>query len=110
VDLRVARVGEGRALLVRPPDGRRIAALGVGGEIKDVTVAAGAEQHGVCGVRLDLAGHHVARHDSAGAAVHHDQLQHLVAVEHLDLAEADLARQRLVGAEQQLLPGLAARA
>src|SRR2546426_10063433 len=28
---------------------------------------------------------------------------------HRDLAEADLARQRLVRAEQQLLPGLAAR-
>ena len=32
-----------------------------------------------------------------------------MAREHLDLAEADLPLQRLVGAEQQLLPGLAAR-
>ena len=46
--------------------------------------------------------------DAAGAAVHDDQLLHLVAGEHLDRAQADLALERLVGAQQQLLAGLAA--
>src|SRR3989441_6415362 len=41
--------------------------------------------------------------------VHHDDVEHLGARMHRDLAEADLARQRLVRAEQQLLPRLAAR-
>ena len=58
---------------------------------------------------LHLAGEQVARHDAARLAVHHDQVQHLGAREHLHLAGADLPFQRLVGAEQQLLARLAAR-
>ena len=57
---------------------------------------------------LDFAGDQVAGDDAARAAVDHDQVQHLGAREHLHLAGADLALQRLVGAEQQLLAGLAA--
>src|SRR5207248_2663004 len=44
-----------------------------------------------------------------GAAIHHNQVQHLGARKHLDGAEADLPFQRLVSAEQQLLAGLPAR-
>ena len=38
-----------------------------------------------------------------------DQLEHLCAREHFYAAEADLLRQGLIRAEQQLLPRLAAR-
>ncbi len=41
-------------------------------------------------------------------AVNHDEVEHLGAREHLHCAETDLAAERLVGAEQQLLAGLAA--
>ncbi len=109
MDLREARVREGRALLVGAPDRRGVAALGVRREIEDVAVAAGRQADRVAEVRLDFAGDHVAHDDAAGAAVHHDQLLHLVAGEHLDRAEADLPLERLVGAEQQLLARLAAR-
>ena len=108
MDLREAGVGEGRALLVGAPDRRGVAALGVGREVEDVAVAAGRQAHGVGQVRLDFARDHVAHDDAAGAAVDDDELQHLVAREHLDRAQADLALERLVGAEQQLLAGLAA--
>ena len=109
VNLGEAGIGEQRAALVRAPDGGGVAALGVGGEVVDVAVAAGAEHDGVGEVALDLAGDQVAGDDAARAAVDHDQVEHLGAREHLHLAEADLAFQGLVGAEQQLLPGLAAR-
>ena len=61
------------------------------------------------GVGLDGAGDHVAHHDAAGAAVRHHQVQHLVAREHRHPAEADLPLEGLVGAQQELLPGLSPR-
>ena len=108
VDLRVAGIGERRALLVGAPGGGDVAAVGVGREVKDVAVAAGGEHHGVGGVRLDLAGLEVARDDAARAAVDDDEVEHLAARVHLHAARPDLALQRLIGAEQELLAGLAA--
>ena len=88
--------------------GRRdVAGHGVGGQKKDVAVAAGAQHHGVARVALDLAGDEVAGHDAAGLAVDHHQVQHLPAGKHLHLAGGHLAHQGAVGAEQQLLAGLA---
>ena len=55
-----------------------VGALGVGGEIVDVAVAAGGQDHGVGHVRFDLAGDQVARDDAARVAVDHDQVEHLV--------------------------------
>ncbi len=109
MDLREAGIGEQRAALVRPPDGGGVGAFGVGGKVIDVAVAAGAEHHRVAQVRFDLAGHQVARDDAARVAVDHDQVEHLRAREHLHRAGADLPFERLVSAQQQLLPGLPAR-
>ena len=108
VDLGEARVREERAPPVRPPRGGHVAALGVGGEEEDVPVAAGRQHHRVRGVRADLAGREVAHHDAAGAPVLDHDVEHLGARVHLDRAEVDLTRQRLIRAEQQLLAGLAA--
>ena len=60
------------------------------------------------GVRAELAGEQVADDDAGAAAVDDDDVDELDAVAQLDVAEADLAGQLLVGAEQQLLAGLAA--
>ena len=57
---------------------------------------------------VGFAADHVPDDDAARPAVHDDELQHLVARVHLDLAEADLPLERLVGAQQELLAGLAA--
>ncbi len=86
VDLREAGIGEQRAALVRAPDGGGVAALGVGGKVEDVAVAAGGQHHRVGQVRFDLAGDQVARDDAARLAVDHDQVQHLGAREHLHRA------------------------
>ena len=53
-------------------------------------------------------GDQVAGDDAAGPAVDDDQVEHLGARVHLHVPGGDLPRQRLVGAEQQLLAGLAA--
>ncbi len=104
----IAGVGEERAALVRAPDGGDVGALGVGGEVVDVAVAAGAQDDRVGKVGADGAGDQVARDDAAGLAVDDDQVEHLGAGIHGDGAGVDLAFKRLVGAEQQLLAGLAA--
>ena len=56
----------------------------------------------------DLAAHEVAHDDAASPAVDDDEIEHLGARVHLHGPGVDLARQRLVRAEQQLLTGLAA--
>ena len=76
VNLREAGVGEVCAPAVGPPDGGRVAGLGVGGEVKDVAIAAGGQHDGVAGVRVDLAGSKVARDDAAGLAVDDDEVEH----------------------------------
>src|SRR6185369_12072202 len=91
VNLGVARIGEVRALLVRLPVGRDRATHGVGGEVEDVDVTAGAEADGIGSVGLQLAGDQVAAGYAAGNAVDHDQIEHLAAVVHLDRAELYLA-------------------
>ncbi len=108
VDLRVAGVGHVGALAVRPPGGGDVAAHGVGGEEEDVAVATTGQDDDVGEVGLDLAGDHVAHDDPPGPAVDDDQLDHLVAGVALDRAGGDLALERLVGADQQLLAGLPA--
>ena len=108
VDLGEARVGEVGAAPVGPPDRGGVGVHGVGRQVEDVAVAAGGQHHRVGEVGGDLAGDQVAGDDAAGPAVDHDEVEHLGARVHLDVARGDLPGQRLVGAEQQLLAGLAA--
>ena len=61
------------------------------------------------GMRLDVAGQQVAGDDSGATTVDHHGVDQLDAIEQPNPAEADLAGQLLVGAEQQLLSGLATR-
>ena len=109
VDLREARVRERRALPVRAPDRRRVGVAGVRREEEDVGVAARGEHDRVRGVGADLAGEQVARDDPARVAVGDDDVEELRAGVHRHRAGVDLPRERLVGAEQQLLAGLPAR-
>jgi hypothetical protein len=93
---------------VGPPDGCRVGVLGVGGQVEDVAVATGGQDDGVREVGVHPAGDQVPGDDAARPAVDHDQVEHLGARVHLDVARRDLAGERLVGAQQQLLAGLAA--
>ena len=107
VDLAEARVGEAGAPLVCTPGRGHVASLGVGREVIDVRVAAGREHDGVAGHRPDLSRDQVAYDDAAGAAVDDDDVQQLGAGVHAHPAVVDLACERRVRAQQQLLTGLA---
>jgi len=107
VDLGKAGIGEQRAFPVCPPSGGHVAAHRIGREVVDVAVPAGGQHHGVGEVGFDLAGDHVPDDHAAGLAVDDDQLQHLVPGVRSHGACGHLAFQGLVGAQQQLLPGLA---
>ena len=108
MDLRERRVREPGAALVRAIRRGDVAALRIGRQEVRVAVAAGREHHGMRGVRGDRPRDQIARDDPDGAAVVDDEIEHLVPREHRDLAGTDLALQRRVDAEQELLAGLAA--
>ncbi len=108
VDLRVTRIGERRAALVRAPDRRDVRSLGVGREEEDVAVSARAKNDRVGEVRLDRAGDHVACDDAARPPVHDDDIEHLGAREHRHAALGDFLLERLIRTQQQLLAGLPA--
>ncbi len=109
MNLREARIRERRTALVRAPDCGRVGSLRVRRQVEDVSVAAGAEHHGIGGVRLDRTRDEIARHDSPRAAVDHDDVEHLGARIHPDHTGPDLSLEGLVRAEEQLLSGLTAR-
>ena len=56
----------------------------------------------------DFAGDQIARDDSLGVAIDQDEVEHLGLRKHLHGAGGDLAAERLISAEQELLAGLAA--
>jgi hypothetical protein len=107
VDLRVAGVGEVGALAVRAPGGGDVGRHRVGRQEEDVGVPAGAEHDRMRRVTFDRTRDEVAGDDPHRPAVHDDELEHLGVGHQLDGPGRDLAHQRLVGAEQQLLAGLA---
>ena len=107
VDLSEGEVGQVGAFAESLDGGGTVAAHGVGGEEEGTAVTAGGENHGVCGVALDLAGDEVAHDHTACAAVDDDDVEHLAAHEALDGAFLDLTVQRGVGAKEELLAGLA---
>ena len=111
MDLHVSRVGEIRALAVAGDGSGAVAAHGVGRKEVCVAVSAGGHYHCVCGETLELARHKVLGDDTACAlhtvlVLDEDHVMHLIAVVALHLAELDLAVERRIGAEQQLLAGL----
>ena len=60
-------------------------------------------------MRLDCAGRQIAHDDAARLPVDDDEIEHLAPRKQLHGAGTDLTHQRLIGTEQQLLAGLAAR-
>src|ERR1700722_14695187 len=108
MDLGIARVGKECSTLVSAPDGSHIGALGIGGEIVDVAIAAGAQDDRVGKVGGDGAGDQVTGDDAASLSVDDDEVEHLRARMHSHGAGVDLAFEGLVGAKQKLLTGLAA--
>ena len=103
MNLREARIREERAALVRAPGGRHVRVHGVGRQVVDRAVAAGAEQHRLAVVPFELAGDEVSRDDAARLAVDDDQVEHFARGNSVTVAGVDLSQHRLIRAEQQLL-------
>ena len=106
VDLREARVCEYGAFLIALPCGRAVRVHRVGRQEEDVAVSARSHDDRMGAETLDLARHQIARDDTPGLAIDHDQLEHLVAGIAFDGSGGDLTVQRGIGAQQQLLSGL----
>ena len=100
MDLRVAGIGKGRTTLEGAPCRGDIAASGIGGEVEGRAVAAGAEEDGVGGVALDLAGQEVAGDDALCVAVDQHNIEHFRVLVHGDASKADLVAESGVGTEK----------
>jgi hypothetical protein len=108
VNLRVARVGEQGAFLGGAPSSGDVAAHRVGRQVEDVSVSAGGQDDRIGCVGFDFSRHQIPRHDSAGVPIDGDQVEHVVAREHFDVARGNLGRVSRVRPNQELLAGLAA--
>ena len=109
MNLRETGVREGRAALMRAPDGGAVRPLGVGRKIKNVAVAAGCQYHRVCDVGFYFPGDEIAGDDTTRAPVDHHKIQHFGARQHLDASGIHLSFESLICPQQELLSRLPAR-
>src|SRR5690242_12393400 len=109
MDLRETRIGECGPAFICAPDSRRVAVLCIGRKIKHICIAARREHYGVGYIGFDSAGHEISRHNAACMAVDHYEIEHLGARVHLDVSGGNLALERLIRTEQELLSCLSAR-
>ena len=107
VYLYITGVGEGGATTVADPRSTSVAIHGVGGKVVDIAVATSGHHHGMGGVAFQLTRDEVADDDTAGTAVDHHQIHHLMTLVQHHGAAGNLATQGTVGSQQQLLTRLA---
>ena len=107
VYLHIGGVSKVGALAVASHGGAHVASHSVGREEIGVAIATGGDNHSMGGKALELAGDEVPGDDAACATVDNHHVVHLVAVVALHVAHLDLAVERRVGTQQQLLAGLA---
>ena len=106
VNLSESEVGQVCAFLEGLYGGRAVAAHGVGRQEECTAITTGGKYYGMSGVAFDFAGDEVTHDDTAGAAVDDNYIEHLAAHEALHCALLNLAVERRVCAQQQLLAGL----
>ncbi len=111
VDLRVAGVSEQSTVAVHLHSSRAVGSHGVGREEERVTVTTGTDNNCMREETLDAARNEVTSDDTtctrfAVLILDEHDIEHLIAGVHLHFAFTDLAAERAVCAEQQLLTGL----
>ena len=74
---------------------------------KNVPIATGAQHNRVSGMSFNFSAYQITGDNSLGMTVHHHHVQHFSAGKHLYLSCGHLAHQCTIGAQQQLLSGLA---
>src|SRR5687767_8398847 len=107
VDLGVTWIGENSPFFIGAPASGHVAALGVGGEIENISVSARGQDHGVRGVGGNLASDQIADDNAFGMTINNDDIEHFRARIHLNGAKANLAAEGLISSKKQLLAGLA---
>ena len=104
-----ARIAKECTAFVSAIGGGDVATARVGREEKNIAVTAGRENYGVAGESIDFAGAQIAGDDPLGMTVNQNKVEHLGLRKHFHRAKRNLPAQRLIGAEQKLLAGLATR-
>ena len=99
MNLGKTRIREERAFFKSAIRGGHIAAAGIGGKIKNISVTAGSEHDRVSRVLFDLSRTQVAGYDSFGISVDNHQVEHLGLRKHLHAARGDLTAKRLITTE-----------
>ena len=112
VDLYVGGICEISALAIAGHCGRAVASHGVGGKEVGVAIAAGGDDHGVSSEAFELTRHEVFGDDAAGTlhavlVLDENHVVHLITVEAFHLSELNLAVERRVSTEKELLSRLA---
>ena len=97
MNLRVAWIRKAGAALVGTVGCCHVAAHRIGGEVEDIAVPTGRKDNRVGDMACDFSGQEVPRDNALGVPVYEDQVHHLVAGVHVDLARFDLTRQGSVG-------------
>ncbi|MCD6049282.1 MAG: hypothetical protein K0Q55_685 [Verrucomicrobia bacterium] len=108
MDLRVARVRKAGTPLVSAPARRHVRTARIRGEIEHVAVTTGSEHDCVRTVPGDLTRLQIANDDSLGVTVHDHEIQHLGVRVRFHPTVGDVAVQRRISTQQQLLTRLAA--
>src|SRR6056297_1956561 len=100
VNLHKCRVRHIGAFFIGLPFYTSVAAHGIGGEEKYVSVAAGCYYNGVSAKAFYFAGSEVAGNNSAGFSVYHHYIEHIVAVVHFYLSFGNLPVECAISSEQ----------
>ncbi len=83
-----------------------VATHSIGAQEERTAITAGCKNNGMGGITLQLTGNEVAHDHTACAAVDHHDVKHLAAVIALNSTFFNLAVQRCICTQQQLLAGL----
>ena len=70
MDLGEARISKSRAALVGAISCRDVGSLGIGRQVKNISISTGRENHGIRGVGLHGPRHEIAHDDTARLAIH----------------------------------------
>src|SRR5210317_782345 len=99
MDLHKAGIGKTGASLISAPGCRYIGTHGIGGKEVDIAVTAGGKNHGMGSVGFNDPAQHIAGNNAAGLAVNNNDIEHLSAGKHFDLAFFDLAHESGISAQ-----------
>src|SRR6266705_3202459 len=101
MDLGETGIGEERAFFISAIRRGDVAAAGVRGEIKNISVTAGGENDRVTGEVVDLTSAQISGDNSLGVSINNHHVEHFGLRKHLHGAGGDLPAKRLIAPKQK---------